>query len=817
MTSADRSWLRVDAAMELPADAGRKAHGLRRIAAAGLRAPPSWVVMPEAGPDDLAALADTLRRDGLERLAVRSSALGEDDPRASFPGIHSTLLDVTIADLGRAVEHVARSPLSEIARDYRRTLGLAPATAPGAVVVQPFLRARAAGVAFDAQAGAERVVIEALRGATADPARDGATPELLEMERTDGVWEVRRRRRGTQSPATDIVSKARGEEIARGVLALRARAGASVDVEWIEADDLLWFVQERPQSRPLGDALESGVRWTRANLGEVLPEIPSALTRSLLPSVSGDGISRMLAEFGVTPPPPGRLFACVHGRPVFGDAMYSVADALHLPRDAVEADVGAAGTVGHPGRPVTLVRALAHPRISAAAVALGGSIERRVRACLDGLDVAGRRHPGVDLSTATPGDLLAHVRNHLLEPVRESAFVATCLYAILVWRQTSALHVLRRVPFPRAVLACLVAEGEGTVTTRELDDLLSVAAALRESEPAAEFVREITPAQARAETWRERLPPAVWARVCSWVAEHGHRGPWESDLASPRYGEDLRVLASMLFPLVRDAGAGRGDARRARRAESAARARADLRDLIGPFARWRLARLVGRLHALSSLREAIRDRTMAVTARAREILLVVGARLAARRQLVNASDVWHLSIDELEHAVGSPDAPAAAAVAREQARRAAWRRIEVPYRFASEEIDRFVEESRRSAGVGAVLRGDAVSPGVAEGRVCVLQSPAEGDALASGSILVTTSVEPSWAPLFARAGAIVVELGGTLSHAAIVAREYGVPCVANVRGASRALRSGDLVQVDGTRGEVLVLASRLEESGVAGT
>jgi pyruvate,water dikinase len=104
-----------------------------------------------------------------------------------------------------------------------------------------------------------------------------------------------------------------------------------------------------------------------------------------------------------------------------------------------------------------------------------------------------------------------------------------------------------------------------------------------------------------------------------------------------------------------------------------------------------------------------------------------------------------------------------------------------------------------------VHHGNGISPGAVEGRVCVLLSPQDGDRLETGAVLVAPATDPAWTPLFARASGVVVELGGMLSHSGIVAREYGIPCVANVRDATRLLRHGDRIHVDGTSGTVRLI------------
>ncbi len=114
------------------------------------------------------------------------------------------------------------------------------------------------------------------------------------------------------------------------------------------------------------------------------------------------------------------------------------------------------------------------------------------------------------------------------------------------------------------------------------------------------------------------------------------------------------------------------------------------------------------------------------------------------------------------------------------------------------------DESVPVPRAGARLDGLGVSPGVARGRVRVLHDPAEGHRLVAGEILVAPSTDPQWTPLFARAAGLVVELGSMLSHGAVVAREYRLPAVANVRGATAILRDGMEVTLDGRAGAVWV-------------
>jgi phosphoenolpyruvate synthase/pyruvate phosphate dikinase len=106
------------------------------------------------------------------------------------------------------------------------------------------------------------------------------------------------------------------------------------------------------------------------------------------------------------------------------------------------------------------------------------------------------------------------------------------------------------------------------------------------------------------------------------------------------------------------------------------------------------------------------------------------------------------------------------------------------------------------AGAANEMRGNAASRGVVRARARLIESPEDGRRLGPGEVLVSVLTSPAWTSLFAVAGAVVTEGGGILSHAAIVAREYGIPCVVGVRNATGIIEDGQIVTVDGTKGEV---------------
>jgi pyruvate,water dikinase len=239
-----------------------------------------------------------------------------------------------------------------------------------------------------------------------------------------------------------------------------------------------------------------------------------------------------------------------------------------------------------------------------------------------------------------------------------------------------------------------------------------------------------------------------------------------------------------------------------------------------PTGSWRgrlRLRAAGRLAHTATDQLARRERTKAAVLRLggelRRIHLACGRRLVDRGVLDTVEDVDLLTVGELRRAVRSGDAPAPEALARR--RRWGQRHADdgpLPVRFRGRPVP-----VGPAVPVGDRLEGWAASSGRFTGTAVLVRRPE--DPFPRDGVLVAEATDPSWSPLFVRAGAIVLERGGPLSHAAILARELGVPAVLNVTGATAL--AGRRMTVDGDRGIVLLVDDPPAEpdgpvSGVAG-
>ena len=218
-----------------------------------------------------------------------------------------------------------------------------------------------------------------------------------------------------------------------------------------------------------------------------------------------------------------------------------------------------------------------------------------------------------------------------------------------------------------------------------------------------------------------------------------------------------------------------------------------------------LALSLRRVRQLSGLRELPKFYIVLVMAEMHRQLHAVGAELAKAGSIAAAGDVFFLDFDELRVALRGADLRKLVAE-RRRMYDVELRRRHVPRLLLSDGTDVEAAAAARTAALSQAaavdrLTGTPASAGTATGKARVILDPV-GAHVEPGEILVAPSTDPGWTPLFMTAGALVMEMGGVISHGAVVAREYGIPAVVGVADATTQLRDGQVVTVDGATGTV---------------
>jgi pyruvate,water dikinase len=694
-------------------------------------------------PEDLAAMRQVAHEvgDGMP-LAVRSSATVEDLSRSSSAGQYRTVLHVDGDDvdaLCAAVKGVFASLWHPAPVTYRRAFGVDDGTAAMAVVLMQMVPARRAGVVF-----------------TVDPAGDASRARV---ETVEGLAEPLVS--GSETPVAALLPRSgdRGEtepEVIEALdLALQVErlAGSPQDVEWAWDGTSLWVVQARPitatggeQGDGFDDSDEDldGVDLTTAGFGETLPGVLPPLLWVIGSHLVEEAFRHLLDQLAVLPDDLTDTRAVVRrvrGRAAMDFSRLQASMSALPGTAATEMEIEYFGS-RRPGRPAAPVRPTASNRIRSALHDL-----RVLRARAGVAEDASIAVHAIELITANRPDLRALDAESLLAYHLQLVDLATRA-------MTAELSVSAHATGTHRRLQIALSRHLGEVAAGRLADRLvasaGVTAEVHESASAAVFA---------GPTWQElgRIPPSTQ-----------DRRPTGQDDA---FAEVLDSLHS--------APAWRGNSLMARfRVRSLRHLAAETTD--------RLSR-----------RERTKAAVLLLGGEVRRVHLEAGHRLVELGCLRDAEDIDLLTPAEVRGFLrgGTPLTPDVIAHRRR------WRaRYEqdspLPHRFTGRP-----ETVELPPLTGRRVDGWAASGGRFRGVVQVVTSPT--DDLERDAVLVAEATDPSWAPLFLRAGAIVLDRGGPLSHAAILARELGIPAVLNVPGATRLLAGHD-VTVDGDSGVVVI-------------
>ena len=789
---------------------GGKAAGLGELIQQGERVPPGFCVTTEAyrlGVLPEAEIIAAYGQLGAGPVAVRSSATAEDLPDASFAGQQDTFLDVTgAADLLASIAKCWESLHSARAVAYRDAQDIDHDTVRMAVVVQQMIDAEVAGVLFTANP---------LTGSRAEMMVDAAPgPGTTVVEGTAAVDHYVLD--GSAPASTGCVSPERLAELRAVGERLQERAGSPQDVEWaIDSDGTLWLLQSRPITTLFPLPPETDKPQPRVYLefghvqGMLQPVTPmgmSTLKAQVAAMLAALGVRAEIVDIG------GRLYGdltdlarnpATRKRLIklmavdFGPrAQVAMEHVLADPRFAPRKDGKPRGQgVAMPSlrtavRAVTgIVRTLARP--DAARTRMFGAVER------------------LRLESAPPGDLRTAADRLRFVQAQESADSADDITWPIVAGMLAATlpeHLLKGIAAPGEIQT--VMGGMPHNVTIEMD--LALWQLSRRGEEHRELLLGTPPDELAARYLDGTLPDIG---LDAFLDMYGHRGVAEVDIGVPRWDEDPAPVFAMIANYLRVTDPEQAPDKRFERA--AATAEATLTDLVARArrrpVRGRIAGfLLRRARSLAGLREAGKFAGLYPLRELRRQLLLIGADLAAAGRLERADDIMFVTLDEAHAAVHDDADLRDVVAARKVVHRRELRRRTVPVALLSDGTDVEAVLPTPSAPDGALL-GVGAAAGRATGPARVVHDPATAR-IEPGDILVTATTDPGWTPLFLTAAALVTETGAIMAHGPTVAREYGIPAVICVPGATEKITTGQIVTVDGAAGTVTPVAIQIVNS-----
>lgn len=775
------------------------------------------VVTGIAVPTDVAAaVTRALPRDEAA-YAVRSSATAEDLAAASFAGQHDTFLNVVGSEA--VLEHVVRcwsSLFTERAVTYRLRHGVDHGAVGMAVVVQRMVTPDASGVLFTADpVTSNRTVsrVEAVLGlgealvsgaANADSytVRDGEVVDEAIVAKSvalrasaGGGTSTQPVEQGSQPrPALTDAQVVRLAELGRRI---EAHFDRPQDIEWCLVDDEFRIVQSRPITTlfpvpPVDDG--AGHVYVSVGHQQMMTDAMTPLGLSVWqmttprPMSEAGGrlfvdVTQVLASTAVRD---GFLDAMGRHDPLLRDALQTVIDR----GDLVPAPSHDGGGTPHAEAPAFLD---ADPAVVGELIA---NSEASVAAAAR--DIRSRR--GADLFDFIVADF-RELRRLLFDPRSHQVFTTAMDAAF--WLDE---HMRMWLGEEHAADTLTLSVPDNVTSEMGLD-LLDVADVIRPHPEAVAFLRAV-----EDDAFLDDLPRVAGGReaadaIRSYLGRYGMRCAGEIDISRPRWSERPSTLVAVILAAIDHAEPGAGRRRFETGRLAAWEKEQDLLDRVRalPDGASRAAEtkaMIDRLRTFIGFREYPKYAMVCRYFIYKQALMAEAERLVDEGVLGDREDIFFLRFDELHDAARTRTVDAQ--LIRDRREAFAGHRTLTPPRVLTSDGEALFGAHRREGLPDGALVGLAVSGGTVEGRARVVRDMSEAD-LEPGDILVTTFTDPSWSPVFVTIGALVTEVGGAMTHGAVVAREYGLPAVVGVEGATRRIPDGRRIRVNGTDGHVELL------------
>jgi rifampicin phosphotransferase len=740
---------------------------------------------------------------GSRPVAVRSSATAEDLPDASFAGQQETFLNVLGVDqLLKAVRRCWASLWTARAIAYRAQHRLTRDKISLAVVVQELVDAEASGIAFTADpvTGDDTMIeINAAWGLGEAVVGGQVTPDTITVDRAER--RILRNRINTKATMTQLsdggtttqpvpkdrqnapaLTEPQALRLVELAIIIEDHFKQPVDIEWCRRGDQLFVLQARPITTaihpdPWNDSRSGDFLWTNTNVGEAIPDVMTPATWSMVQVFLTDAMATASI-------PPYVGYGRIGGR-------------IYLNLSVLMTLSAAVGVSEKRYRSLTeevfgrLPADLEIPPVKArkrdilrAVLPMGLHVLGEARRDVKVLDAYLAEHPALcdrrrtEIAALATRVELADLWTDVLDP--EFNRVSWMLSAAT--RSSGASFITTRKR-----LQGLVGDAAANALTAGLGAQAGQLASLG----LLDGLEQLTSGEIDRDTFSRR---------------YGHRGPHEFEISLPRPGEDPNWIDAQLAARAAAATNYRGMLRAQEQKRSEAWAGLERRHPVH-------AKILH--HQLRVWAKISRDRERARSEVIRYFWVLRAYALRAGELTGLGDDIFYLDKAEIVRVLhGETISPTLI-----NRRRAAYQAYSAlpkypalirgtfnPYAWAADpnrRSDIFIEGSVSEAEVS--VRGFPGSAGVVEAPVRVLSDAADGAAFQPGEVLVTTITNVGWTPLFPRAAAVVTDVGAPLSHAAIVARELGIPAVVGCGNATMRLRTGDRVRVDGTAGTVEVL------------
>ena len=780
--------MRIFALGNLPeavyATVGGKASGLDLLLKNGFTVPPGFVITDLDALDEDAVYEafDALK---VDKVSVRSSASNEDGATASNAGQYETFLFVDRAHLVESIQKCVDSLDAQRVQDYARRFDLGKGAMN--VVVQAMIDSEKAGVLFTASPTAGHcLLIEAVQGQGENLVSGKVSARRYEISR-----------KYYRPCGDDLLSEEEVRQLYETGKKIRRCFGEEKDLEWALCGGTLYLLQMRPITTEIIDIEEfdrdedlSGHLFTKRNVGEMMPGAVTPLTLSTSVNAIDYGMRYMLAKAGVYKSAyeeaPLRLISSISGHLFFDmNLLYNMHARVGI-ANPQSMNLSIMGEY-HDYPPVEvpyandLVRGINSVRFLKY-VFSGHRAQRKFDKLLTRVHFA---------DTTDYQKLYASIDKNLA--LLDESLIYHYASSSYSGSASSTLYQLVDPYFPdkqqyQSFLSHLLSDIPGIESADILERLQALAALIKEHAPEAvnggpdELLACING------------HPALLAQYRDFLARHGHRCIKEAEMRSKPWRDDERALMNYLSSIIK-----------APRSLVAREAEPDwekefafvgnplLKKACITFAKRSRQAVVDREYTKSCLIKII-DLFKTQYARLAELLL-------AAKVLPDTDLIYFLTHKEIGRLIEGEASLVSLAVRRRKAYD-----IQKDLAFDDTYIGKPVADAFDLEASDGTLKGVPVSNGTCEGIVRIVNSADDANRLQKGEIMVAKFTDIGWTPYYSVVNGLITEIGSSLSHGAVVAREYGLPTIVNVKGATQLLKNGDHITMDAGKGTIIINA-----------
>jgi pyruvate,water dikinase len=775
-------------------------------------------------------------------LAVRSSATAEDSPGYSFAGLYDTFLGVKgLENCLEAVRKCWASLWTLRAYDYREKNGFDHLAVNMAVIVQSLVEADVSGVLFTADpriGPSGNIVIEACFGLGQALVSGRVTPDRFVVHRktlrllfsavSEKNFECVLDRDGTvkeqavpnERSIACSLDKKQIKRLAKLAGKVKTEFGCPQDIEWAICKNKIYLLQSRPiTGMPQERSWQERQIWSSPPAKEVMPDVVTPIMFSMLLEAIGeeffDPIFRMLCcERGDHP-----LYDLIAGR-IYFNANIWVAVFRYMPGGRGVDLLEMAG--GHKGIQEMVERLRTAPDqdlpdikfslvrfiLKMPLIIIGSLLNtpNKGRRIITWISAKNEKWSDLNISNLSAEQITTSCQQLRMDLRR---LLSHMLYLFSILSAFPVLHIVcNKWLSDDGSYANRLLAGVG-----DMDDALAGLDLWRLA-VAADAVPEVKdlilsnadwcavePKLSQLDSGKEFLK--TWT---DFMDRHGHHCRAELEIYNPRWAETPDYILKLVRTYINQIGKidpiqnFSNLTQERRRLEQQCR-----KKLTNPLKRMIFNYLLHRSQQGSVFRENVKSQVIKLVVALRKMLLELGKKLADKGVLENQDDIFFLRLEELEPVVqDKADFDIRKVITNRRSEYDRNSLISPPdVIFGKFDPDKYVPDSIDSDV--ETLTGLAVSPGVVTAKARVILRADTNEQVLAGEVLVAPFTDPGWTPYFVTAAAVVMDQGGILSHGSIVAREYGIPAVVNVGNATKIIKTGRTIEVDGNRGVVRIL------------